>query len=103
MRRRTMFILPLTVLVLLLLSGIALAQVGSGFDLSWHVVASGGGSGTMAGSGFTTDGTISQNAIGPTSDATFTVQQGFWYGVEGGGVPSPHTVYLPVIYTHVNP
>ncbi len=84
--------LPLAIVAVVLLAGIALAQVGGGFDLSWHVVASGGGSGTMAGSGFTLDGTLSQTAIGPASGGSFTVQQGFWYGLGG-----PHTVYLPIV------
>jgi hypothetical protein len=71
---------------------IANAQTGSGFDLSWNVVSSAGGSGEMSGSGFSLAGTVGQTAAGPTSGSGFEVGQGFWFGLKA--MPK---VYLPLI------
>lgn len=70
---------------LLLVSGVALAQTGDGFDLSWWTVDSGGR--TVSGGGYTLMGTAGQPEPGPAlSGGDYTLLSGFWPG--GGEVPS---------------
>lgn len=55
----------------------AIAQTGGGFDLSHNVIA--GGAERSTGGGFTLEGTIGQaNAGNVSTDATFSLRNGFW-------------------------
>ena len=63
-------------LALLLLGGVAWAQVSPGHDLSWHVIASGGAA--MASVGHRVNGTLGQLAIGPAGTAGHTLHSGYW-------------------------
>jgi hypothetical protein len=71
-----------------------LAQVSSNYDLSWHVIAGGGGK--MASAGHTLAGTSGQPVIGAMSSSPggHTLCSGFWCGAaaETGG-----QVYLPLV------
>ena len=71
----------------------ALAQSGGGFDLSWHVVSSGGGP-LAKSAGFQLNGTVSQPGVGTglVTGASRQVGPGFWYGIGGD-----FTVYLPLV------
>jgi hypothetical protein len=73
------------------LLGLAQAQTGSGYDLSWHTV-DGGGTSSVTGGAYTLGGTIGQ------PDAA--VQRGGVYELQGGFWPiSPYLrqVYLPLV------
>jgi hypothetical protein len=61
------------------LLGLAQAQTGSGYDLSWHTV-DGGGTSSVTGGAYTLGGTIGQ------PDAA--VQRGGVYELQGG-LPAP--------------
>lgn len=55
----------------------AQAQTGSGYDLTWHVIASGGG--TSAGGGYTLTSTIGQPIAGVAQrGGSYTLAGGFW-------------------------
>jgi len=71
--------LVLTVLLVLLLAGVALAQTGGGYDLSWFKVAAGGGTGE--GGGYTLAGTIGQAEASTMSGGGYTLTGGFWAGI----------------------
>jgi hypothetical protein len=72
---------------LLLLTSIVLAQ-GS-LDLSWHVVAGGGGQ--MQSAGHTLMGTIGQPSAGTMSGSSSTLCSGFWCGAI-----AEYRIYLPL-------
>jgi large exoprotein involved in heme utilization and adhesion len=75
--KRIILLALLTVLLLsLVLVAAAAAQTGSGFDLSWHVVGSGGG--RMTGGAYQLDGTLGQVAVAQASGSGDTLFHGFW-------------------------
>jgi hypothetical protein len=69
---------------------VALAQVSAAFDLSWHVIGSGGGQ--MGGPGHTIAGTIGQPTVGTMGGSGHALCSGFWCGI-----PAEYRVYLPLI------
>jgi hypothetical protein len=81
----------LVVLASLLLVGSVAAQTSPGYDLSWHVVATGGREGATSGTHIM-HGTLGQLAIGPAG-ATHAVGAGYWYGLG----QRLHGLYLPLI------
>jgi len=81
----------LSLVVLLLLVAVALAQPG-GYDLSWWTIDGGGG--TLEGGSYTLSGTIGQpDAVVWQGDA-YTLAGGFW---GSGAGPVAYDVYLPLI------
>jgi hypothetical protein len=70
---------------------IAVAQVSSNYDLSWHVI--GGGGGGMESAGHTMHGTLGQPMTGVSTSGGHTLCSGFWCGV--GSRES--TVYVPLV------
>jgi hypothetical protein len=84
--------LTLAALLLLLITGAAvLAQSSASFDLSWHVIGSGGGESSSA--GYHVNGTIGQSAASQpiSGSASFRVSSGYW------AVNTGTTVYLPAV------
>ena len=67
-----------------------LAQVSANYELSWRVIAGGGG--RMAGTQHTLQGTAGQPVIGPAAGSGHTLCSGFWCGVE-----AEYRVYLPLV------
>ena len=80
----------LTLLALFALISIAFAQASSNYDLSWHVVAGGGG--RMKSTDHTLMGTIGQPLTGVMWDG-HTLCSGFWCG----GVAVQYRIYLPLV------
>lgn len=63
----------------LLIGGVARAQVGGGYDLTWSTIDGGGGS--SSGGAYTLDGTIGQADAGSLSGGGYTLSGGFWAGM----------------------
>ncbi|MBN1814213.1 MAG: hypothetical protein JXA14_20410 [Anaerolineae bacterium] len=83
-----------TVLILaacLALAAPVLAQVSAAFDLSWHVIGSGGG--LMESDQYTLQSTIGQPAVGTMGGSGHDLCSGFWCG--GGAVQ--YRIYLPLV------
>jgi hypothetical protein len=76
-----------------LLAGIALAQSGNGYDLSWNTV-DGGGQTFSTGGRYTLGGTIGQPDAGALTGGGYTLGSGFW---GGGAVDRSNDVYLPLV------
>ena len=72
------------------LLGIAQAQTGSGYDLTWHTI-DGGGTSTASGGGYTLAGTAGQHDAGLQTGGPYALQGGFWYGAY------LRQVYLPLV------
>jgi hypothetical protein len=86
--RRTAILLALA--ALLLLASAAVAQSGSGYDLSWWTVDGGGG--TLAGGDYTLGGTAGQPDAAMWTGGDYALAGGFW-----GGVAVDYHVYLPLV------
>jgi hypothetical protein len=83
------FLAPILVLVF---TGIALAQSGNGFDLTWSTADGGGG--TSTGGVFTLQGTIGQPDAGTLFGGSYGLQGGFWGDVQAS---AGTLVYLPLV------
>jgi hypothetical protein len=66
------------VLGVLGITSLALAQVSTNYDVSWHLLSGGGGS--RSSSNYRVDDALGQWAGGRTSSANTHVDAGFWYG-----------------------
>jgi len=88
MRRATLF---WALVLLLLLTGVVLADTAQIPSVDWQVLSGGGA--PAAGGGVTLNGTLGQTAIGPSSASNRVLGAGFWYGV-GEGV---FEIYLPLV------
>lgn len=80
----------LLLLAVLALATLVLAQTSADFDLSWHVVAGGGGRSTSA--DYIVQGTVGQAVAGPPAAASsdYRLNSGFWY-------PAEFEIYLPLV------
>ena len=86
--KRLILIIP--IVLLFIIASAALAQSGSGYDLTWSTIDNGGGE--SVGSGYTLNGTIGQPDAGALSGGGYSLSGGFW-----SGGSSQYQVYLPVI------
>jgi hypothetical protein len=83
--------LLLALVALLLLSSVARAQSGGGYDLTWSTV-DGGGATWSEGGGYALGGTVGQPDAGVLSGGGYTLAGGFW-----GGAAARYGVYLPLV------
>jgi hypothetical protein len=81
------------VLAMFALASVALAQASTNYDLSWHVIAGGGG--RMEGGNHSVLGTIGQPVAGSTSSSGHTLDSGFWG--RRTTVGQEYGIYLPVV------
>jgi hypothetical protein len=93
MNRRTLFARLATLLVGLLVVGVAWAASPAGYDLSWWT-ADGGGATLSSGGGFALSDTIGQPDAGLMRGGGYTLGGGFW---GGGEVFIGYEVYLPLM------
>ena len=91
--QRLFFISIAALTAALLVVSIAVAQSGSGYDLSWSAIAGGGGS--SRGGGHSLDGILGQFDTGMLSGGGYTLSGGFW--TELTPLTSSFSVYLPLI------
>jgi hypothetical protein len=89
----TWITMPLTLLVVLILTVTVMAQTGGDYDLYWWTVDGGGG--TSSGGIFSLSGTAGQPDAGLLSGGVYTVGGGFWGGEE---ITTPeYDLFLPLI------
>ena len=91
MRRKLILFTIIVGLTGLLFAGIATAQTGGGYDLSWWTVDGGGGD--SAGGDYTLQGTAGQPDAGTLSGGDYTLAGGFWGAISEQAAK----VYVPVI------
>ncbi len=94
--KRQLCVLTFLLLLALPLSGSAWAQSSAGYDLSWHVLSSGGAQGITQ-PGYRLHGTLSQTAIGPVQGPGNDLDAGYWYGIRREVQPVEYRVYLPLV------
>jgi hypothetical protein len=73
------------------LVGLAHAQTGGGYDLTWSTIE-GGGYMFSTGSGYSLGGTMGQPDAGVMSGGGYTLAGGFW-----GGAVAQYKIYLPLV------
>jgi hypothetical protein len=83
--------LALAVPVLRQAQDVVLAHVSAAYDLSWNVIAGGGGK--MESAQYTLHGTTGQPSTGQASSSGHTLCSGFWCNGEAGD----RRVYLPLV------
>ncbi len=85
----------LTIMLLLAFipAGQSMAQSGSGYDLTWSTIDSGGG--IAAGGVYALNGTIGQADAGNLSGGGYTLSGGFWVGT--AATTMNYHVYLPLV------
>ena len=72
------------------------AQTSPNYNLSWHVMGSGGPDMTSA--GHVVRSTLGQFAIGPADSPDHAVGSGYWYGIQ-----LPIRFYLPLVLKNYAP
>jgi hypothetical protein len=88
MNKQSLLIGATGLLVAFLIAGVALAQTSTTFDLSWHVLAGGGGRADST--HYAVNGTIGQAAVGFSDSTSYGLQSGYWQNW-----PDYH-IYLPL-------
>jgi hypothetical protein len=78
----------------LVIAGVAGAQTGNGYDLSWNTIDGGGVTFSSSGE-YSLGGTVGQPDAGLLTGGEYTLGGGFWGGGAVTGVA--YDVYLPLI------
>jgi hypothetical protein len=89
MRRRSLMVGLVGLLLMLLVSGAAIAQSSAHFDVSWNVLAGGGGH--SASSQYAFDATLGQAVAGPASGGSTELLAGYWQAFPA------YKIYLPLM------
>ena len=76
MNKRTLLVGLTGLLVMLLLAGVAWASSSASFDLSWRVLAGGGG--RSASTTYAMNSTLGQAVAGYSCDTQCGIQSGYW-------------------------
>jgi len=79
----------LALVALLLVAGPVLAEAAANHDLSWRVIAGGGG--RMESGGHAMWGTVGQSTTGTMVSVNHLLCSGFWC------LPTGYRIYLPVV------
>lgn len=96
MDRQLRVLMVFGLLAVSLLAGGVLAASPDAYDLSWHVVAGGGGRSSSA--AYALHGTAGQPAAGGLAGGGYVLGSGFWGG--GEVVHGTLRIYLPVVLRH---
>jgi hypothetical protein len=91
MKDRKSLALLAALLCFLLLVGVALAQTSASYDLTWNVIAGGGG--PITGGGYAINSTIGQPVVGVAKDTGYELCSGFWCGA----AVVEYRIYLPIV------
>lgn len=103
MKRKWMILLSAALLIQLFAGGLALAQQGGPFDLTWSTIDGGGGA--SSGGSYRLAGTIGQPDVGTLNGGSYTVKSGFWAGGQTPNQTNPgsapgvlvNQIYLPLV------
>jgi hypothetical protein len=88
MNKQSLLIGATGLLVAFLIAGVALAQTSTTFDLSWHVLAGGGGRADST--HYAVNGTLGQAAVGFSDSTSYGLQSGYWQNWPD------YRIYLPL-------
>ena len=93
-KKRTAFLALLTVTLLLVIAGIALANVQQGVTIDWFTFGSAGSSAQSLSGQVGLDSTFGQTIAGfATADQGVALSSGYWYDT----ALESYTAYLPIV------
>ena len=96
MNRNLILSCLVTLVLALICAGLASAQTGGNYDLTWGTVTGGGAiDSANAASGFTLSDTIGQADAGTATGGGYTLTSGFWSIIASAA--TTHHVFLPVM------
>ncbi|HOT92655.1 MAG TPA: hypothetical protein PLJ78_17035 [Anaerolineae bacterium] len=84
------------VLLLLLLTGRALAMSSANYRLDWFTPLTGGGGGPMQSPNYAVNFTVGQSAVGTSAGTNYGGCLGYWCGITGA-VGAHYRIYLPLV------
>ena len=93
MNKTCWWMMVVVLIFILAFGGVAQAQVGGGYALTWNTIDSGGG--PVSGGTYTLDGTIGQADAGSLSGGGYTLNGGYWFAATS--VQLDQLVYLPLV------
>ena len=81
MKRSNLFVVALVLVAFLALVGnaFAVSPANGTYDLSWNVIAGGGG--RSASGSYVLEGTVGQPVVGAAQSGGYELGAGFWYGI----------------------
>ena len=82
----------LTLIVLLLLAGSAMAMSSTNYRLDWFTPLTSGGGGAASSTNYAINLTIGQAATSGSSSANYAVGLGYWYGAA-----AQYKIFLPIV------
>lgn len=88
-----LLLIPVSLLIVLLLTTFTVHANGSGYTLDWWTVDGGGATSLISGNGYSLDGTIGQPDAQVWGDGNYTLTGGFWGVLEVRG----YHIYLPLV------
>jgi hypothetical protein len=84
----------LTLVVLILLAGSALAMSSDNYRLDWFTPLTGGGGGAANSTNYAVNFTVGQTAIGISSSTNYGTRLGYWCDTTAAG---QFRIYLPLV------
>jgi hypothetical protein len=91
MKKRTIFVLALLILIAAAVTGRALASSGGDYVLDWYTIDAGGG--TSSGGDYVLRGTAGQPDAESMSGGDYDLAGGFWSGI----METLYELFLPLI------
>jgi hypothetical protein len=91
---RTRVLIPVSLLIVLLLTTFAARANGPGYTLDWWTVDGGGAMSLAGGGGYSLDGTIGQPDAQVWGDGNYILTGGFWGVLMEKGCH----IYLPIVW-----
>ncbi len=101
MKRNLILSCLVTLILALVISDLAAAQTGGGYDLTWGTVAGGGATDSAnTPSGFTLSDTIGQANAGTAAGGGYALTSGLWSTIVSAA--TAHHVFLPVMLNNAS-
>jgi hypothetical protein len=92
MGKRILLVVLVGLLLAVLIVGVVVAQSSASFDLSWHVLAGGGGK--SASTHYAMNGTLGQAIVGFSESGSYGTQTGYWQ------IWPDYRIYLPLVLSN---
>jgi hypothetical protein len=93
--KKTTKVLVITLLAVFGMIGMAVAQVSTSYDLSWHTIASGGG--TSLSSNYDVRDTLGIPVVNVSTSTNYQIESGFWSTGAGDSTDEGQSIYLPLV------
>jgi hypothetical protein len=93
--KKTTKVLIITLFAFFGMIGLAVAQVSTSYDLSWHTIASGGGA-SLSSNNDIRD-TLGIPVVNVSTSANYQIKSGFWSTGTGVSSGEGQSIYIPLV------